>query len=121
MIDEKTDWNARGVLSASLKCWPRLTGEEAENLVEFFLKNSTAASTAPKVEELMALAYELARAYMSFDEAEAKANLQAALTTQQEALDAALAEVERWKDIASRQQNQALRNNVWKADDDLYS
>jgi len=35
---DKTEWKVRGVLAESLKCWCRLTGEEAAELVELLAK-----------------------------------------------------------------------------------
>jgi hypothetical protein len=39
----KQEWDIRGDLASSLKCWHRLTGAEAQNLIDFFANNIQAA------------------------------------------------------------------------------
>lgn len=42
-----TEWDVRGLLAESLKCWHRLTGEEAAELVAF-VQATQAAQPAPR-------------------------------------------------------------------------
>ena len=44
---DKTEWDVRGLLAESLKCWHRLTGEEAAELVAF-VQAAQAAQPAPR-------------------------------------------------------------------------
>lgn len=64
---DKTEWKVRGVLAESLKCWCRLTGEEAAELVELLAKTGAqmhaayAAGAASRDSEIEALRADAAR------------------------------------------------------------